>query len=61
MQEEKMCINLKEASYYLGINIKKMSDLTKTKGFHCIFVGRRTLILKNKLEDWFIKNYGKYF
>ena len=61
MQDEKMCLNLNEASSYLGINIKRMSELTKIKGFPCIFVGRRTLILKSKLEEWFIKNYGRYF
>ncbi len=59
--DEKMCLNLKEASEYIGINIKKMSELTKIKGFPCMFVGKRTLILRNKLEDWFTKNYGKYF
>ena len=59
--DEKMCLNLQEASSYMGINVKKMSELTKIKGFPCVFVGRRTLILKNKLEDWFTKNYGKYF
>lgn len=59
--DEKMCLNLQEASLYMGINVKKMSELTKIKGFPCVFVGRRTLILKSKLEDWFTKNYGKYF
>lgn len=59
--DEKMCLNLQEASDYIGINIKKMGELTKVKGFPCIFVGRRTLVLKSKLEDWFVKNYGRYF
>ncbi|MBP3801619.1 MAG: helix-turn-helix domain-containing protein [Clostridia bacterium] len=58
---EKLCLTLQEASKYVGINVKKMSKLTKIKGFPCVFVGRRTLIIKSQLEGWFIKNYGKYF
>ena len=53
---EKLCLTLQEASKYVGINVKKMSKLTKIKGFPCVFVGRRTLIIKSQLE-----NYGKYF
>lgn len=59
--DERLCITLQEASDYVGINIKKMSELTKEKGFPCVFVGRRTLIVKSKLEDWLIKNFGRYY
>ena len=50
--DERLCLTLQEASDYVGINIKKMSELTKIKGFPCVFVGRRTLVVKSKLEDW---------
>ena len=59
--DEKLCLTLQEASDYVGLNIKKMSKLTKEKGFPCVFVGRRSLIIKSKLEDWLVKNSGRYY
>ena len=59
--DEKLCLTLQEASDYIGLNIKKLSKLTKEKGFPCVFVGRRTLIIKNELENWLKKNIGKYY
>ena len=59
--DERICLTLQEASDYVGINVKRLTELTKEKGFPCVFVGRRTLVIKSRLEDWFIKNSGKYF
>lgn len=59
--DEKIGLNLKEASKMLGINEKLMSDLTKIKGFPCIKFKRRIVINKNKLQSWFDANSGKYF
>ena len=58
---EKIGLNIKEASELMGINVKLMSELTKTKGFPCIKFKRRIVINKNKLQDWFDLNSGKYF
>ena len=58
---EKIGLNLKEASNLMGINEKLMSELTKIKGFPCIKFKRRILINKNKLQEWFDKNSGRYF
>ena len=60
-KNEKIGLNIKEASELMGINVKLMSDLTRTKGFPCIKFKRRIVINKNKLQDWFDLNSGKYF
>lgn len=59
--DEKIGINIKEASKMLGINEKLMSELTKVKGFPCIKFKRRVVINKLKLQEWFDKNCGRYF
>ncbi len=43
--DEKIGLNLKEASKMLGINEKLMSDLTKIKGFPCIKFKKEELLL----------------
>ena len=61
MVDEKIGINIKEASKMLGINEKLMSELTKVKGFPCIKFKRRVVINKLRLQEWFDKNCGRYF
>lgn len=56
---EKIGINIKEASEIMGISKKLMSDLTKVKGFPCIKFERRIVINKPKMLEWFENNYGK--
>lgn len=58
---EKMGLNIKEASKLMGINEKLMSELTHTQGFPCIKFKRRIVINKSKLQEWFDKNSGRYF
>lgn len=59
--EEKIGLNIKEASKLMGINEKLMSELTHIKGFPCINLKRRIVINKLKLQEWFDKNSGRYF
>ena len=41
--DEKIGLNIKEASKLMGINEKLMSELTHLKGFPCIKFKRRTV------------------
>jgi hypothetical protein len=59
--DEKIGLNIKEASKLMGINEKLMSELTHIKGFPCIKFKRRIVINKLKLQEWFDKNSGRYF
>ena len=59
--DEKIGLNIKEASKLMGINEKLMSELTHLKGCPCIKFKRRTVINKLKLQEWFDKNSGRYF
>ena len=59
--DEKIGLNIKEASRLLGINEKLMSELTHVKGFPCIKFKRRIVINKLRLQEWFDKNSGRYF
>ena len=59
--DEKIGLNIKEASRLMGINEKLMSELTHVKGFPCIKFKRRIVINKLRLQDWFDKNSGRYF
>ena len=59
--DEKIGINIKEASEILGISKQLMTELTKLKDFPCIKFKRRIVINKNKLQDWFDKNSGRFF
>ena len=59
--DEKIGLNIKEASRLMGINEKLMSELTHVKGFPCIKFKRRIVINKLSLQEWFDKNSGRYF
>lgn len=59
--DEKIGLNIKEASRLMGINEKLMSELTHVKGFPCIKFKRRIVINKLRLHEWFDKNSGRYF
>ena len=59
--DEKIGLNIKEASRLMGINEKLMSELTHVKGFPCIKFKRRIVINKLRLQECFDKNSGRYF
>jgi len=58
---EKIGINVQEAAAMMGISKNLMADLVKYPDFPCIKFKRRIVINKNKLQDWFDKNSGRFF
>lgn len=58
-KEEKIGINIQEASEILGISKQLMAELTKLKDFPCIKFERRIVINKPKMIEWFDKNAGR--
>lgn len=58
---EKIGINVQEAATMMGISKNLMADLVKYPDFPCIKFKRRIVINKNKLQDWFDKNSGRFF
>ena len=57
--DEKIGINIKEASEILGISKQLMAELTKLKDFPCIKFELRIVINKPKMIEWFDKNSGR--
>lgn len=57
--DEKIGINIKEASEILGISKQLMTELTKLKDFSCIKFERRSVINKPQMVEWFYKNSGR--
>ena len=57
--DEKIGINIKEASEILGISKQLMTELTKLKDFPCIKFERRIVINKPQMIEWFNKNSEK--
>ena len=51
-EELLLMLSAKEASAVLGISLAKIYELTKSKGFPVIKVGKRVLIPRDKLIDW---------
>lgn len=58
---ERLTFTTGEAAQVLGIGKSKMSQLTKSKDFPVIRVGRRILIPIYKFEEWIDNNVGKEF
>ena len=57
--EEKIGINIKEASEIMGISKQLMTELPKLKDFPCIKFERRIVINKPMMIEWFNKNSGR--
>ncbi len=60
MEEEKEYLNIEELAKLLGINKKLASKLTHQKGFPCIRFGRRVVIDKSLLQEYFKNNSNKF-
>lgn len=58
---ERIGLNVSEAAKLLGISKNLTSELIKYPDFPCIKFKRRIVINKNKLQDWFDKNSGRFF
>lgn len=58
--DDKIGINVQEASNIMGISKKLMTDLTKLKDFPCIKFNRRIVINKPRMLQWFDDNAGRF-
>ena len=45
-------LTVKEAQKYLKIGANKMSLLLRADGFPCVRLGKRILIIREKLDEW---------
>lgn len=60
--KKKMFMTPKEFSNeYEGIGLNKIYELINYKGFPVIKNGNRYLIIRSKVEQWFIDNIGLEF
>ena len=61
MQECSKVMTVKEFSKEYGINLKKCYEITNAKGFPCLKFGKRIVIIRSKVDEWFESNIGKEF
>ena len=58
--DERIGISVEEACKILNVGRNLMLELVKLEGFPCIRFKRKIIINKEKLPEWFDKNYGRY-
>lgn len=58
-REVKKTMTVKEFSIEYGVGLNKAYELTNSENFPAIRCGRRVIIIKSKLDDWFENNIGK--
>jgi hypothetical protein len=54
-------MNVQQFSKEFDIGINKSYELIHTKGFPVVFIGKKALILRSQIDDWFCDNAGKVF
>jgi excisionase family DNA binding protein len=52
-------MNEAEAGEFLGLSNKTVSDYTRSGKIPCVKVGRRTLIGRDRLLEWFKEDQAK--
>ena len=60
MDNEKLSLSVTEAAKLLGIGRNLMLKLVTVPGFPAIRFKKKIIINKNKLQQWFYENCGKY-
>ena len=60
MDNEKLSLSVTEAAKLLGIGRNLMLKLVTVPGFPAIRFKKKIIINKNKLQQWFDENCGKY-
>lgn len=58
---EKKLITVKEMAENLGIGLNKAYDLVHAKGFPCIRLGKKILVVSDKVNDFIDSNIGRTF
>jgi excisionase family DNA binding protein len=57
----KKTMTVKEFQFEYGIGMNKVYEIVNQKGFPCIKCGRKFLILRSKVDEWFENQVGKSF
>jgi predicted DNA-binding transcriptional regulator AlpA len=59
--ENKKLITVKEFIEEYGIGTNKAYEIVNSKGFPVIRLGKKILIIRNKIDEWFNDNIGERF
>lgn len=57
----KKTITVKEFASLMGIGYIKAYELTKSKNFPCIKVGKKILVITSKVDEWIENSIGNTF
>ena len=60
-QDNLKTMNVQQFSKEFDIGINKSYELIHCKGFPVVFIGRKALILRSQIDEWFCENSGKVF
>lgn len=58
---DKKTMTVKEFAELMGIGYIKAYELTRSKGFPCIKVGKKILIITSKIDEWIENSIGNTF
>ena len=59
--EEKKTMTVREFATYMGIGLNSAYNMVRSKGFPCIRLGKKYLVITDKVEDFINNNIGKTF
>ena len=59
--ENKKLITVKEFIEEYGIGTNKAYEIVNSKGFPVIRLGKKILIIRNKIDEWLNDNIGERF
>ena len=59
--ENKKLITVKEFIEEYGIGTNKAYEIVNSKGFPVIRLGKKILIIRNKIDEWLDDNIGERF
>lgn len=58
-EDTKKTMSVKEFAYEYGIGLNKAYEIVNSDNFPIIRCGRKFLIIKSKVDDWFEDNIGR--
>lgn len=61
MDNNDKTLTVKQFSQEFSIGMNKAYEMANSKGFPCIRIGKKILIIRSKLESWLEDNIGKQF
>ena len=59
--ENKKLITVKEFAEEYGVGINKAYEMVNSKGFPVVKLGRKILVIKDKVDECLYSNVGKSF